>query len=83
MREGPNYFMCHYRQSSCLKKEPKDAWRVLGAAKFTDTGKALKEWCLEMHDKYGQTQLEAVPDTSFASEVQIEENPIENTKMIV
>ena len=82
MREGPNYFSCYYKQSSVLRQDPKDAWRVLGVAKFTDSGKALKEWCLEMHQKYVLDKLEAVPDTSFASEVQAEEDPTANTKMI-
>ena len=81
-REGPNYFVCNYKQSCVLRQDPKDAWRVLGVAKFTDSGKALKEWCLEMHQKYVLDKLEAVPDTSFASEVQAEEDPTANTKMI-
>ena len=82
MREGPNYFMCHYKQTSVLRQDPKDAWRVLGVAKFTDNGKLLKEWCLQMHQKYVLDKLEPVPDTSFASEVQAEEDPTANTKMI-
>lgn len=87
MREGPNYFLCHYKQSSVLRQDPKDAWRVLGVAKFTDTGKQLKEWCLEMHQKYVLDKLEPHVDTSFASEVQNEEEkheePNDNTKMVV
>ena len=82
MREGPNYFVCHYKQSSVLRQDPKDAWRVLGVAKFTDKSKLLKEWCLEMHQKYVLDKLEAVPDTSFASEVQAEQDPTADTKMI-
>ena len=49
MREGPNYFMCKYKQSSVLRQDPKDAWKILGPAKYTDTGKELKEWCLDIH----------------------------------
>ena len=83
MREGPNYFLCHYKKSSVLRQDPKDAWRVLGVAKFTDTGKALKQWCLDMHQQYVLDKLEPVPDNSFASEVQKEhEEPNDNTKMI-
>ena len=82
-REGPNQFVCAYKGSACLRQDPKDAWRVLGAAKFTDTGKALKQWCLDMNDKYNSEEKEARVDTSFASEAISEENPIENTKMIV
>ena len=83
MREGPNYFMCKYKQSSVLRQDPKDAWRVLGPAKFTDTGKALKEWCLEMNEKYNSEEIEPLPDTSFASEVLGEQHPSTNTKMVI
>ena len=83
MREGPNYFCCYYKKASFLTPDPKTAWKTLGVAKFTDTGKELKEWCLEMHDKYVTQRLEPRKDTSFASEVQTEEEPNDNTKMIV
>ena len=95
MREGPNYFMCKYKRSSVLRQDPKDAWRVLGAAKFTETGKALKEWCLSMHQQWvldRQEQEEGRADTSFASEALLvndsqheamaEEDPTHNTKMV-
>ena len=88
MPEGLNYFMCHYKHSSVLRQDPKDAWRIQGAAKVTDTGKLLKEWCLDMHDTYVvQKQAEnqgGRKDTSFASEVQNEhEEPNDNTKTII
>ena len=87
MREGPNYYII--LQSSVLRQDPKDAWRILGAAKFTDTGKALKEWCLEMHqiwvvDKQKKDDEDkGRKDTSFASEaIAEEEDPTANTKMV-
>ena len=86
LHEGPNYFMCYYKASACLRQDPKDAWRTLGVAKFTDKGKELKEWCLEMHQKYVLDKQEDVKprsDTSFASEVLKEEEPNDNTKMVV
>ena len=93
MREGPNYFLCAYKQSSVLRQDPKDAWRVLGPAKFTDASKELKEWCLEMHQLYvldKQTDKQGRADTSFASEAMAEQaecnealEPNDNTKMIV
>ena len=93
VREGPNYFVTYYKHSSRLLYDPKDAWRVLGVAKFTDSGKHLKEWCLEMYDTYsvpqmekwyaGKEQEEGRKDTSFASEAMEEESPTENTKMVV
>ena len=83
MREGPNYFLCYYKQSSVLRQDPKDAWRVLGPAKFTSTGKELKEWCVEQHELYSTVCMgsEGNVDTSFASDVEVEPN--ENTKMVV
>jgi len=87
VREGPNYFVSYYKHSSRLHYDPKDTWRTLGVAKFTDTGKALKEWCLEMYDQYSLTQIEkwgknneeGRVDTSFASD---DESPTDNTKMV-
>ena len=95
VREGPNYFVSYYKHSSRLHYDPKDCWRTLGQAKFTDTGKDLKEWCLSMYDQYSVPQIEkwasgeaegearsGRADTSFASEAMNEESPTDNTKMI-
>jgi hypothetical protein len=95
VREGPNYFISYYKHSSRLHYEPKDTWRTLGTAKFTDTGKALKEWCLLMDETYGAPQRDKWVaggaesearsgriDTSFASEALLEDNPCEQTKMV-
>ena len=79
MREGPNYFVCTYKGSSVLRQDPKDAWRVLGPAKFSASGKELKEWCLDVYDKYNKTTLESHVDTSFASE---DNDPTKETKMV-
>ncbi len=62
VREGPNYFVSYYKNSSRLHYDPKDTWRTLGVAKFTDTGKALKEWCLSMEEQYGVPQRERWSD---------------------
>ena len=98
VREGPNYFVSYYKNSSRLHYDPKDCWRTLGTAKFTDTGKTLKDWCLEMYEEYSVPQMkkwysvdtdgaESVArsgrkDTSFASEAMEEESPTDNTKMV-
>ncbi len=86
-REGPNQFVCYYKHSSVLRQDPKDAWRVLGVAKFTDTGKILKEWCLEMHQKWvinkQNSKEKGRADTSFASKAIKEAEPNDNTKMVV
>ena len=84
VREGPNYFVSYYKNSSRLHYDPKDTWRTLGVAKFTDTGKALKEWCLSMDEQYCEkvVEEEGRVDTSFASEAMEEESPTDNTKMI-
>ena len=93
VREGPNYFVSYYKHSSRLHYDAKDTWRTLGTAKFTDSGKALKEWCLEMYDTYSIPQMEkwhanvlddGRKDTSFASEAIDEANdPTANTKMVM
>ena len=83
MREGPNYFLVHYKNISVLRQDPKDAWRVLGSAKFTACAQDLKQWCLDQHEQYGQEQQEGRADTSFSSEAMAEqEDPTANTKMI-
>ena len=97
VREGPNYFVTYYKHSSRLIYDPKDAWRTLGVAKFTDEGKALKEWCISMDDQYGAGRAKGAegvsgggvadeangrPDTSFASEAMEEMSPNDETKMI-
>ena len=84
-REGPNYFVSHYKGSTRGHNDPKECWRVLGVAKFTDNGKKLKEWCLEMDDTYNKpTPVEEFrggrKDTSFASEAM--EEPNEQTRMV-
>ena len=89
MREGPSYFSVCYKNSSVLRQDPKDAWRVMGCAKFTENSQALKQWCLDIHAKYDKSEKETRKDTSFASEVQVEAkldpaetDPTANTKMI-
>ena len=84
MREGPNYFLVHYKNTSVLRQDPKDAWRVMGSAKFTENSQALKQWCLDIHDKWSKKKEESRQDTSFASEAMAEpEDPTANTKMVV
>ena len=88
-REGPNFFVSHYKGSTRGHNDPKECWRTLGVAKFTDSGKALKQWCLDMDEEYNKPDPIAEfrgsgrKDTSFASEVQNEDvSPTDNTKMI-
>ena len=68
VREGPNYFVSYYKHSSRLHYDPKEAWRTLGVAKFTDTGKALKEWAIGLYED-NLPKPEPVADTSFASDI--------------
>ena len=69
-REGPSGFMCYYKNAATYRLEPLDAWRTLGIAKFTDTGKALKQWCLDMVDQFDNTVVD-------------DEEPNDNTKMVM
>ena len=86
-REGPNFFVSHYKGSTQGHNDPKECWRTLGVAKFTDSGKALKQWCLDMDAQYGAQESEAEPsgrkDTSFASEAMNEASPTDNTRMVM
>jgi len=84
-REGPNFFVSHYKGSTQGHNDPKDCWRTLGVAKFTDSGKALKEWCLAMDEQYNQPEEvdEGRKDTSFASEAMDEASPTDNTRMVM
>ena len=84
-REGPNVFVVSYKNQARICVDPKDAWRVLGPAKYTDTGKALKEWAVEITEKC-LPKPEPRKDTSFASEAAAEEaleDPTTNTKMVM
>jgi hypothetical protein len=84
-REGPNYFVSHYKGTTRGHTDPKECWRVLGAAKFTESSQAVKAWCLSMDEQFNQVESgeSGRKDTSFASEaMEKEENPIEDTKMI-
>ena len=83
-RTGPNYFLSFYKNTSRLHHDPKDCWRVLGVAKHTESGKALKEWCVEIFE--GDTpkpdlDMEAIKATGFGPEAHVEPN--DNTRTII
>lgn len=67
-REGVNRFVVLYKNSSTMHFDPKEAWRRLGAAKFTESSQLFKVWCLDLHEKYGSEEKEGIADGSFASE---------------
>ena len=67
-REGPNRFVVLYKGSSTMHFDPKNAWRRLGVAKFTENAQAFKAWCIDLHEQYGMEEKEGLPDGSFASE---------------
>ena len=74
-KEGPNRFITYYKNSSRLfydiNEGWKDAWRVMGLAKFTSSCQELKAWCEEMHNTYSDDEKEGVSDTSFANETKM------------
>ena len=84
--DGPNYFVTLYKGTARMHSDPKEAWRVSGVAKFTESMQELKQWCIDTHAKYDKGLKKARKDTSFAAEVQSEEkqeeDPTSNTKMI-
>ena len=82
VREGPSGFMCYYKNAATYRIDPLDAWRTLGVAKFTDTGKALKIWCLDMVEQHNKAKPEpeqVQPDNQFFDHF---EEPSDNTKMV-
>ena len=80
--DGPNYFVTHYKGSTRGHIDPKEAWRVNGVAKFTDSAQAMKAWCIETYETHDKELKAARKDTSFASEVELEQDPTANTKMV-
>lgn len=70
-REGPNRWVVLYKNSSTMHFDPKEAWRRLGAAKFTESSQQFKAWCLELHEQYGDEAKEGMVDGSFASEAKM------------
>ena len=66
-REGPSGFMCYYKNAATYRIDPLDAWRTLGIAKFTDTGKILKAWCLEVA-KTDQDMVETYSKQDYPEE---------------
>ena len=86
MREGPNYFVFHYKNSSRVVSatDPKDVWRCMGMAKYTETAKALKEWAVEMVETTlpkPETDMERIKAEGFGPEAH--EEPNDNTKMVI
>lgn len=70
VKDGPNYFVCYYKGASRLLHQPLNAWRTLESAKHTETGKALKEWCLEMagEPEVAAAKEEPVKKPTFSEE---------------
>ena len=86
MREGGNYFVILYKNSArCISdKDPKDVWRVLGTAKYTETGKELKEWAVETAEKcLPKPELDKTEQMAkgFGPECH-PDDPVAQTKMI-
>ena len=93
-REGPSGFMCYYKNAATYRLDPLEAWRTLGVAKFTDTGKQLKQWCLDIAEAEAKPMpspnapvsnnldTEPVqPENTFFDHSK-EEEPNDNTKMV-
>jgi hypothetical protein len=80
-REGPNGWISYYKGASTMHVDPLECWRVLGVAKFTDTGKALRKWAEECHERWGDEAKEEEPkqDAGFFDHAP---EPNDNTKMV-
>ena len=82
-REGPNGILVYYKNVSRIVSTSKEMRAVFGAAKFTDSVKAMSAWCDEMIQKYSGIEMEeGRADTSFASEVLAEIEPNDQTRMV-
>jgi hypothetical protein len=79
------HFVCLYKNSTRFFNDPVELRRVLGCAKFTATGQALKDWAVEMLSAGSSPEVQPRKDTSFASEAmeEAENDPTKNTRMIV
>ena len=71
-RTGPNFFRIYYKQGCCIRYDPIEAGRVFGIAKFTPWVKDMREWAKGMVAKYNENIKE-----------EVEENPCDNTKIII
>ncbi len=67
-KEGPNRWVVLYKNSCTMHFDPKNAWRRLGAAKFTEASQRFKAWCVDLHEQYGSEEKEGMADGSFASD---------------
>lgn len=67
-KEGPNRFVVLYKNSCTMHFDPKNAWRRLGAAKFTESSQRFKAWCVEIDEQYGGEEKEGHVDGSFAGD---------------
>ena len=67
-KDGPNRFVVLYKNSCTMHFDPKNAWRRLGAAKFTESSQAFKSWCVDMDAEYGAEAKEGSVDESFAGD---------------
>ena len=86
MREGPNYFVFYYKNSARTvpATDPKDVWRCMGTAKYTETAKALKEWAVEVVEATLPTpelDMDKIKSEGFGPEAH--EEPNDNTKMVI
>ena len=82
-REGPDGILVYYKNVSRIVTTSKEMRAVFGAAKFTDSVKAMSAWCDEMIQKYSGIEMEeGRADTSFASEVLAEIEPNDQTRMV-
>ena len=67
-KEGPNRFVVLYKNSCTMHFDPKNAWRRLGPAKFTESSQQFKAWCVDLHEQYGAEEKEGHVDGSFAGD---------------
>ena len=86
--DGPNHFIVYYKNLSTVCFTVKDVRKRMGAAKFTDSSKALCTWVQETIDKYEKTSTDRDQDevkaTGFGPEAHLDEtDPNHLTRTVI
>jgi len=84
----------YYKNSACIRFTPKEVGRVFGIAKFTPGVNGIRDWCYKMVEKYGSEsdkdndeyrkyiEKHGFGPEAHRADVEVHEEPNDNTKMI-
>lgn len=86
VREGPNHFDVCYKGSSRIITSVNEMKKILGSAKFLQSSKELYEWMenlLALSLPKPKVDMDVIRKEGFGPEAHQDEEPNDNTKMIV